>query len=119
MIRINSNGSKWLGQEPDSIEDLFAVLAEYMLNPMFEDYGNFIMALYPKLPSQKGVVRFWGNFLTVSHVFSIDTDEPELIENLTKAIRLNQERPDYRKFIEDKEKAKQTEIKEKTLITFS
>lgn len=86
--RINSNGSKWAGQAPDTIEQLLDVLNNYALDRRFEEGGNFIMDREPG-------VRFWGNFLKLSHVFSIDTDEPQTIERLTKAIRENQKRPDY------------------------
>lgn len=85
---INSNGSKWAGQAPDTIDRLLKVLASHPLDRVFEMYGNFI---YPV----NEMTRFWGNFLTMSHIFSIDTDEPDIIERLTAAIRKNQQRQDY------------------------
>lgn len=94
---INSNGSKWYGQEPDTIEDLLQALEKYPLDRRFEAYGNFIMREPEMVDGSRmtGLTRFWGNFYTASHVFCIDTDEPEVIEKLTKAIRANQQRPDY------------------------
>jgi len=91
MIVIHSNGSKWRGEELDSIEKLLNVLEEYALDPSFEDYGNFIF------DADRVVVRFWGNFYELSHVFSIDTDEDALITRLTTAIRANQRREPYQK----------------------
>lgn len=102
---ISNNGSHWAGEEPDSIEQLLDVLGYEPLDPSFEDYGNFISTelrraiyigngeyvekelIYPESPS---MVRFWGNFYALSHCFQIDTDEPEMIERLTNAIRANQ-----------------------------
>lgn len=118
MILISSNGSKWAGESPDSLQDLFERLATHPLDPSFEDYGDFVMparsAVHVRGYDEDGTfvdryddtgplhseapeaVRFWGNFFTVSAVFEIDTDEPELIARLTAAIRANQERPDYK-----------------------
>lgn len=91
---IHSNGSKWAGDEQDSIETLLEVLAgPYVLDRIFEcdDDHAFI-----DRDDETGMVRFFGNFLELSHVFSIDTDEPATIAKLTAAIDANMERPDYR-----------------------
>lgn len=110
MLIISTNGSKWIGEQPDTLAKLLEVLATETLDPSFEDYGNF--AIYPLkgavsigrgkyaetdliYPDAPHTIRFWGNFYTVSHVFSIDTDEPAAIATLTKAIRENQARPEY------------------------
>ena len=100
MITIQSNGSKWYGQQPDSIERLIEVLSEHTLDPTFENYGNFITPdpiacntrkpLYPE-----GTYQFFGNFRGVSHVFNIATDEPETIKQLSTAIRANQSTVEY------------------------
>jgi len=118
MLKIQSNGSRWAGGEPDTIETLLELLSREPLRPDFEKFGNFIThpvcrgvknpawtwgsdapewingpLIYPENP---GAVRFWGNFLNVSHVFSIDTDEPEIIDRLTAAIRANQASAAYK-----------------------
>ena len=86
---IISNGSKWYGEAPDSIDKLLEVLKDNTLDPRFSEYGNFIIA--------DGVsVRFFGNFLNLSHVFNIRTDDPSVIAKLTRAIRENLRRDDYR-----------------------
>ena len=99
---IVSNGSKWMGEAPDSIETLLAVLATEPLDHRFEAYGNFITRLTAqnllnadRYPEHIGMTQFWGNFARVSHVFHIRTDEPALIASLRTAIRQNQARDDY------------------------
>jgi hypothetical protein len=93
---INSNGSKWYGQEPDTIEKLIEVLGKYALNRTFERYGNFIQRNQRLASGSRleGTV-FFGNFLELSHVFNIHTTDPDVIRRLTKAIRANQRTPAY------------------------
>lgn len=101
---IVSNGSKWVGQQPDSIDELCRVLEAYALDRTFENFGNFI---FPPLAedghiyqhygftSHEGVWHFCGNFADVSHVFSIYTNEADVVQRLTEAILANQKRGDY------------------------
>ena len=104
MLNIKSNGSKWAGQEPDSIDELLEVLEIHPLDRTFEKYGNFIdksprWGRYGKgpnpYPDNPGVVIFFGNFYGLSHVFNIHTDEAEVIDRLAKTIRKNRRRTDY------------------------
>jgi hypothetical protein len=88
-LRIESNGSKWAGDSPDTVEQLLAVLDREPLNPSFEEYGNFYYFV-PEL----GRWRVWGNFYLLSHVFRID-GTPEALAPIVEAIRRNQQRPDY------------------------
>lgn len=110
LTQIESNGSKWAWEAPDNIEQLLARLQSETLDPMFEEYGNFVSParkahhqrdqstgwqhVYtdagPVYPDHPDALHFWGNFQTYSHVFSIYTDDPALIERLTAAIRANQ-----------------------------
>lgn len=112
-LKITSNGSKWAGEQPDSLAELFAMLMTHPLDRSFEpeQFGGFIYEprnwtrcyvgpdAYvdngPMFPEHPGTIRFWGNFFSWSHVFQVDTNNPVLIERLTRAIRLNQQRPDY------------------------
>jgi hypothetical protein len=87
VMKVNSNGSKWLGDAPDSIDVLLDVLSREPLDPAFEEYGNFVLSHPPG-------VRVWGNFLNLSHVFSVDGSLDEL-KPVVDAIRANQKRPDY------------------------
>lgn len=93
MIKIESNGSKWAGEEPDTIDVLLDVLKHYPLDKHFEEYGNFVIKA-PGKPN-KLVIRFFGNFFNLSHVFEIETDDSNVIKLLTDAIRDNQKRADY------------------------
>jgi len=93
---IKANGSKWAGQEPDGIEKLIEVLSEHVIEERFfetwidgsgEDKvkRNFC----PITKTENGKTRFFGNFEELSHVFDIETDDKELIEKLTKAVKSN------------------------------
>jgi hypothetical protein len=93
MIQIISNGSKWADDPPDEIETLLKRLEEYTLDPTFERYGNFIFS--PET-GDDWTLEFFGNFFDFSHVFSIITNETEIIEKLTTAIRKNQASEKYR-----------------------
>jgi len=109
MLEIKSNGSKWFGEEPDTIEKLLEVLAVEPLDRKFENFGNFIYKPFtwkygrgnrivndkPMYPDNPAMLNFFGNFLRVSHVFNITTDDPVIIAKLRKAIRANKKRPDY------------------------
>lgn len=76
---INSNGSKWAGESPDTLDQLYAVLQSEPLDPTFEKFGDFALRDAPEFPD---AIRFWGNFFTVSHVFSIDTNDPDVIATI-------------------------------------
>jgi len=83
MTTIDSNGSKWYGEEPDSVPVLLDLLAREPLDPTFEEFGNFIRPA----EDQPGVTRFAGGLWLRAHVFRIDTDDPEIVRALTDAIR--------------------------------
>ena len=115
MINIQSNGSRGASSAPASIDELVQVLEKSPLDANFEQYGNFIMPAQnseysgrknsegnpevintgPMFPEAPDALVFWGNFLEVSHVFNIATDEENVIERLTTAIRANQASPAY------------------------
>lgn len=117
FIFINSNGSRWAGEEPGDIAELLDVLGKEPLDPSFEAFGNFISVNPcsgvinpeygkvvgaekwidgPRIFDVEGVVHFFGNFYHYSHVFGIYTNDPETIDKLTAAIRANQERANYK-----------------------
>lgn len=100
MTQVHSNGSKWMGEALDTIEDLCKVLEVHTLNPLFEDYGNFASM------ETEGVTHFFGNFFDVSHVFRIDTDDAPTVERLTALIRANQQTPAYAAAKRDREQQK-------------
>lgn len=105
VFTINqSNGSKWAGEQPDSIETLIEVLGREPLDSSFERYGNFayqtpchadyddagkIIDGAPMFPEHEGVWAFFGNFENLSHVFDIVSNDPKVIEPLRAAIAAN------------------------------
>lgn len=107
MITTNiiSNGSKWAGQEPDSIEDLIKVLEEYTIDErFFAKYGVDRDGRYTSNEDSiyeyknhnpinnrtlEGFYLFFGNFEEISHVFNIETNDKEVIDKLVKAIKAN------------------------------
>jgi hypothetical protein len=82
------NGSKGAGEEPDTIAKLEERLAEYTLMPSLAPFAA-------PCPSDPAMSRFFGNFVDYSHSFSIDTDDPELIERLGALIKTNMRTPLY------------------------
>lgn len=104
FVYIKSNGSRWLGDEEGDIPELLEVLRTWKLDSrMFHHgfitvnpcqgipdphaHGKYIDG--PRLYSCEGVHSFFGNFVEVSHVFSIDTNDAETIAALTSAIEAN------------------------------
>ena len=79
----------------DTKENILNDLAEYTLDPVFEEYGNFVyMPTWcdeESAKKYKDLTAISGNFLTLSHTFRVLTDDEELIKELTEAIRKNQE----------------------------
>ena len=75
----------------DTKENILKDLAEYILDPVFEEYGNFVyMPTWcdeEAAEKYKGLTAISGNFLNLSHAFSLLTDDEELIKELTEAIR--------------------------------
>jgi len=94
ITEILSNSSKWHGQEPDSIETLIDVLGSNTLDvDMFfgKHYNTRSKAYCVQCPISKedGMYRFFGNFLEVSHVFRIYTNDQKVITQLKTAILNN------------------------------
>ncbi len=85
---IISNGAKMHGGKPEEIETLLGLLARYPLDRFFE--RAFIQ---DHVGSAK---RFHGNFLAISHVFDIRTNDPEVVRRLTEAIKANRRMPGFR-----------------------
>lgn len=97
MTNIISNGSKWAGERPDSIEKLLEVLRDntigerfffwYQTNPNQKEKPKYEYAT--PISIRSGIHTFFGNFEEVSHVFRIETDDLEMIATLTNAIKEN------------------------------
>lgn len=87
-MRIDSNGSHWVGEEPDSLETLLDVLKKQTLDPSFEEYGRFFYQCGPN------EFHAFGNFLGYSHVFNIFGTLEEMLP-LARALREARKRPEY------------------------
>lgn len=94
---IHSNGSKWAGEAPDSIEKLIDVLGKNTIEERFfksfyrnEKEGR---RWYQCSPIDDNINKtkkiFFGNFEEVSHVFRIETNDEEIINILSDAIKAN------------------------------
>ncbi len=113
FTRVISNGSGYVAP----LAVLFERLAVHTLDPSFELHGNFVGPCHgaapagydhsaqpprlqwldtgPLYPEHPQALQFWGNFLDVSHVFCVHTDDPETVKALSAAIRANQATPAY------------------------
>lgn len=99
-MNVISNGSKWAGEAPDTVEKLIEVLKTETLNPLFEQYGNFVTK------ETGGTLHIFGNFCTVSHVFNMRGTAKELRPVLT-AIAAARRRPEYIRIRDDMKAAKE------------
>ena len=85
-MKITSNGSKWAGQQPDTVEALLDVLKSHKLSEHFariENDAYFMRKL--NLPTE---FRVSGNFEDISHVFDIRGTLEEM-RPLMKAFKEN------------------------------
>ena len=118
MIQIISLGSKWLGQEPETIDRLLEVLKTHTIeerffhkygidrngsltyekksivewrnqSPINDNYKNEIREGDYRNSLPDGVYNFFGNFEDLSFVFNIVTDEIEIIDKIVPAIKAN------------------------------
>lgn len=87
MTTIHTNGSKFLGDPPDTLDVLVMRLRTEVLDRFFAPFAK---------NEGKGVVRFFGNFLTYSHAFDIVTDDLVVIAELFDAIAWNMGQAEYK-----------------------
>lgn len=84
----------------DNEENIMLDLEKYTLDPVFEYYGNFVNRS-PEFVHPEGVQKYagctviWGNFLNLSHVFRVITDDQALISRFADAIERNKATPEY------------------------
>ena len=78
-----SNGSKFAGEKPDSIETLIERLERFTLNPFLG------ASLLPYSVRSTRRLHVFGNFLEISAVFQVRTHEDEVSERLCQAVWLN------------------------------
>ena len=107
FIFIQTNGSRWRGEDPGDVAELLDVLGKYKLrddgfayyepdpcrgveNPDWyfgSDAEKWIDG--PRMYAEDGVFRFHGNFDELSHAFCIDTNHKPTIDALVSAIENN------------------------------
>lgn len=107
LNKVVDSKKGWLLAE-DSKENILHDLENYTLDPVFENYGNFVYK--PRFTSAEHEQHFIemygenmtcisGNFLKLSHAFRVVTDDQELIKELETAIRRNQQAIEYEEAI--------------------
>ena len=82
---IHYNGSKWNGQEPDSVDRLIEMLSHHPIGAWFFKEGVGHMA--PDSDLGRGTIRYFGNFEDVSHAFCIETNDADVIRRMNAAVR--------------------------------
>ena len=100
---IISNGSRMASESRATIDELIEVLKEDPLDLTFMRYGGFVdccpVAASSRIPLYPdGYEMFWGNFIKVSHVFHIVTNDPEVIAALHAGISVNLSRQQMTSF---------------------
>lgn len=88
---IIHNGHEWFDKPPEPIDTLLAMLAREPLDPVHEPFI---------IERADAVSVFSGNFHTVAHPFTIETDDPAVCKQLTEAIRANQKTAGYREAVQ-------------------
>ena len=88
-----------IGRRGGGIEALVEMLATHPLDRTWENYGNFAYEAEAVDGTPIGGlvegIAFSGNFFTYSFGFYLVSNEADVIERLTAAIRANQLRADY------------------------
>lgn len=94
MRRINWISCNAKGDSDDEkIEHLLRVLDEHVLNPMFEEYGDFCDEHFE---SNVKLWTFSGNFYNYSFTFSVSmTSDDPLKQRFMDGIRSNKAMPEY------------------------
>lgn len=112
FIYIQSNGSRWAGEEEGDIPELLETLAKYRLdsdrfehfyseNPCYAELNPHAIRWEPwtkenphyidgRRMYEVDTVHFFGNFECVSHVFRITTNHKPTIAALIAAIDANE-----------------------------
>lgn len=114
-------GSPWTPKR-DPLRELFRALETYTLDPTFEAYGDFISETKPEIVAilnddksagldERRTVHVWGNFYDFSCVFSIYTDDDELIAKITSAVRTNKSTVAYKEARDERKQQKADQLK--------
>lgn len=74
--RIHANGSRMHGEAPATIDDLLRIMEQHELQPWSKASTG-----------EDGTWRFEGNFVSLSHVFHIETNDRDVLQKLREAFR--------------------------------
>ena len=85
-MKIVSNGSKWAGEQPDSVEILLDILKTHKLREYFARIEND--AYFKRQVNLPAEFRVSGNFEDISHIFDIRGTLEEM-RPLMKAFKAN------------------------------
>lgn len=85
--QIITNGSRFAGQKPASLEELYIVLQEHPLGDFWQKNGC------EYADRETGITKFWGNFEDISHAFDVETSDPATASRLRRLILENIRRP--------------------------
>lgn len=97
---ILSNGHHRADSTEAALDKLLDVLAHHPLDRLFELHGDFVERDARNLRGEwlegvENAVCFFGNFSGLSHVFSIVSNDADIVDRLVTAIAQNRQRPDY------------------------
>lgn len=97
---ILSNGHFRADSPEAALEKLLEIVAAHPLDRRFERHGGFIEHDARNLRGEwlegiENAVSFFGNFFNLAHVFSIVTNDSNVVARLSAAIFANKERADY------------------------
>lgn len=82
---VASNGRHANGSDPEALDELIALMRSEPLMPVFWPWAR----LLPGWKDGGPWVEYFGNFETVSHVFSLRTSDPKLQARIYAALRQN------------------------------
>lgn len=88
--KIEHNGSKFAGEEPDNLDTFIQNLKKYTLED-FSKYENLEKIGNPK---KKGFM-FWGNFKEYSAAFRIYVYDSKLTNRIKKLFKESKNRGEY------------------------
>ena len=88
-------------EEPDTVDRMLRDIGRETLDPIFEDYGNFVDR-HPEWIGAANAERYagctaiGGNFIGYAAAFRLITDDEALIRRFEEAVAKNKATPEYR-----------------------
>lgn len=98
---------EYIGHYQGDLKDLYKMLTEYTLDPRWNPAIQNIDKY--QWYAGEGAYRFHGNFLSYSYAFWVDTNDPEVCQQLNDLIYYNHQMPEYKNALaerQERERAK-------------